>query len=66
MQAQSSSSQASFNSTNFEKKNFNGLEKPKDVRRGNIISAKGNFKIKFFEFSLNIFNGCEFFQKDVL
>jgi len=42
MQASSQSSGTqSFNSANFEKKTFTGLEKPKDVRRGNIISARG-------------------------
>lgn len=39
--AQSSGSQQAFNSNNFDKKTFTGLEKPKDVRRGNIIAAKG-------------------------
>ena len=39
--AQSSGSQQFFNSSNFDKKTFTGQEKPKDVRRGNIIAAKG-------------------------
>lgn len=37
----SSSNTHSFNSANFDKKNFNGQEKPKDIRRGNILAAKG-------------------------
>lgn len=41
-----SSAQQSYNSVNFEKKTFSGQEKPKDVRRGNIISAKGKLENK--------------------
>lgn len=33
----------SSNTANFDKKNFNTNDKPKDVRRSNIIAAKGNF-----------------------
>ena len=54
---QSSSNSQPFNSANFEKKNFNGIEKPKDIRRGNILAAKGKqankYKKKFkFKFKL--------------
>ncbi len=38
----------SFNSSNFDKKTFSGQEKPKDVRRGNIIAAKGNLNESLF------------------
>lgn len=41
--AQPSGSQQAYNSANFDKKTFTGQEKPKDVRRGNIIAAKGKF-----------------------
>jgi hypothetical protein len=44
MQSSSTSSNTQpFNSSNFEKKNFNGQEKPKDIRRGNILAARGNY-----------------------
>jgi hypothetical protein len=41
--SQASNTQA-FNSSNFDKKDFSGNEKPKDIRRGNILAAKGKLK----------------------
>ena len=40
--------QTNFNQQqNFEKKSFNQNEKPKDVRKANIIAAKGEFFLIF-------------------
>lgn len=40
----SSSNTQPFNSANFDKKNFNTQEKPKDIRKGNILAARGTLK----------------------
>lgn len=45
-QATSNTSGSNQTSQNMDKKTFNQNEKPKDVRKSNIIAAKGKLKIK--------------------
>jgi hypothetical protein len=45
MQQQQTSTSTQSNQANFDKKTFNQNEKPKDVRKANILAAKGMFFI---------------------